>query len=90
VLQVLVTRRRIAWVPDSDGKVPNGALPVGETQTGETLYMARVEHGRSLTPGKVPIRIHTCLLHKTNVVRRKNASASTCWLHDFVKCELSI
>ena len=74
MLQVLVTRRRIAWVPDSDGNVPNGALPVGETQNGEALYMGRVEHESTLTPGKVPIV--TCLLHKTNVVRRKNASAS--------------
>ena len=53
MLQVLVTRRRIAWLPDSDGNVPNGALPVGETQNGETLYMGRVEYYYALTPGKV-------------------------------------
>ena len=76
MLQVLVTRRRVEWLPDSDGNVPNGALPVGETQTGETLYMGRVEYESTLTVGKVPIL--TCLLHKTNVVRRKNASASNC------------
>jgi hypothetical protein len=84
VLQVLVTRRRIAWLPDSDGNVPNGALPVGETQTGETLYMARVEHDTSLTPGKV--LIVTCLLHKTNVVMRKERF---CIDLNFVPCELS-
>jgi hypothetical protein len=83
-----VTRRKIAWLPDSDGSVPDGALPVGETLTGETLYMARVEYDYALTPGKVPTV--TCLLHKTNVVRRKNASASICVLCDFVTCELSV
>ena len=86
MLQVLVTRRRVAWLPESDGRVPNGALPVGESQTGETIYMGRVEHDNSITPGKVTIV--TGLLHKTNVVRRKNASASTCLLCDFVTCEL--
>lgn len=51
--EVLVTRRRIAWQPDSNGSVPTGALPVGRTCTGETLYMARVDMNHSLTPGKV-------------------------------------
>jgi hypothetical protein len=69
VLQVLVTRRRIAWQPDSDGNVPNDALPVGETARGETLYMARVEYDYALTPGKVPNV--TCLLYNTNVVTKK-------------------
>ena len=80
MLQVLVTRRNVSWLPASDGRVPNGALPVGRTQTGETLYMARVEYEYALTPGKVPVL--TCLLYKTIVVRRKNASASTCVLCD--------
>jgi len=62
VLQVLVTKRKTAWLPDSDGNVPNGALPVGETQTGEKLYMGRVEYDYSLTPGKVPILM--CLLQR--------------------------
>jgi len=55
VLQVLVTRRNVSWQPASDGRVPTGALSVGKTQTGETLYMARVEYDYVFTPGKVPI-----------------------------------
>jgi len=51
--EVLVTRKRIAWQPDSDGSVPTGALPVGTARNKETLYMARVEYNNSLTPGKV-------------------------------------
>jgi hypothetical protein len=88
VLQVLVTRRNVLWQPDSHGRVPVGAVAVGRTQTGETLYVGRVEFSQSRTPGKVSIL--TCLLHKTNVVRRSNASASSCMLCDFVTCKLSI
>ena len=55
MLQVLVTRRNVSWQPASDGRVPTGALSVGKTQTGETLYMARVEYDYVFTPGKVPI-----------------------------------
>jgi exosome complex RNA-binding protein Rrp42 (RNase PH superfamily) len=58
VLQVLVTTRLVCWPPASDGSVPAGALAVGKTQSGETLYMARVEHGGALTPGKVRTCCH--------------------------------
>jgi hypothetical protein len=66
VQQVLVTGRNVSWQPDSDGRVPSGALAVGRTQTGETLYMARVDHDYTLTPGKVPVL--TCLLYKKRML----------------------
>ena len=83
-----MTRKRIVWQPDSDGSVPPDALPVGTARNMEKLYMARVEYNNSLTPGKV--RILTCLQHETNVVRRNNASASSCMLCDFVTCKLYV
>ncbi|XP_026333591.1 natterin-3-like isoform X2 [Hyposmocoma kahamanoa] len=43
----------IRWKPASMGAVPAGAIPGGKTQTGETLYIGRVDHMNSLTPGKV-------------------------------------
>ncbi len=74
MLQVLEIARRVAWQPAIDGRVPFGALPVGRSRRGEKLCVARVAFSHALTSGKVPIL--TCLKHKTNVVRRRNASAS--------------
>ena len=78
-----MTTRTVTWQTASDGRVPNGALPVGRTGNGETLYTGRVYHDDALTLGKVPIL--TCLEHKSNVARRTNVSASSCVLCD-VKC----
>ncbi|XP_026333588.1 uncharacterized protein LOC113240478 [Hyposmocoma kahamanoa] len=50
----------IRWKPASNGAVPAGAIPGGHTKTGETLYIARVDHMNSLTPGKVH-RSHGCM-----------------------------
>jgi hypothetical protein len=80
-----VTRKNITWQPDSDGSVPTDAMQVGKARNGEMLYMGRVEYENSLTPGKV--RILTCLQHETNVVRWRNAFASSCMLCDFVICK---
>ncbi|XP_026318597.1 uncharacterized protein LOC113229269 [Hyposmocoma kahamanoa] len=43
----------IRWLPASNGQAPAGAIPGGNTHTGETLYIGRAKHLRSLTPGKV-------------------------------------
>lgn len=51
--EVLVTTRTVTWQTASDGRVPNGALPVGRTGNGETLYTGRVYHDDALTLGKV-------------------------------------
>lgn len=37
----------------SNGQVPPGAIPAGNTHNAEPLYIARVRHMRSITPGKV-------------------------------------
>ncbi|XP_069675581.1 natterin-3-like [Periplaneta americana] len=41
------------WQNASDGDVPPNALHVGTTQNGELLYVGRVLHDGTLTPGKV-------------------------------------
>jgi hypothetical protein len=46
-----------AWVADSNGSVPDGAL-VGGIDNGEEVYIARSEHNTALIPGKF-IRGHT-------------------------------
>ncbi|XP_049812753.1 natterin-4-like isoform X3 [Schistocerca nitens] len=52
--EVLVLGAGVAeWVPSSNGEVPDGAVPVGHTTDGETLYVARVQHDGTTTPGKV-------------------------------------
>lgn len=43
----------LRWVPASDGQVPVGAIAAGNTHKAEPLYIARVRHQRSITPGKV-------------------------------------
>ena len=41
------------WVPASGGQVPDGALPSGETEEGEPLFIGRVSHEGTMTVGKV-------------------------------------
>lgn len=43
----------LRWVPASNGQVPVGAIPAGNSHSGEPLYIARVNHLKSVTPGKV-------------------------------------
>lgn len=42
-----------SWVHTSGGCIPNGAVPVGHTSNGETLYAGRTRHCGSLCIGKV-------------------------------------
>ncbi|XP_041975354.1 uncharacterized protein LOC121730395 isoform X2 [Aricia agestis] len=41
------------WVPTSGSNIPPGALPGGESEDGEPLFIGRVRHEGSVTPGKV-------------------------------------
>lgn len=41
------------WQVASDGQVPTNAFPVGTTRDGERLYVGRVFHDGTITPGKV-------------------------------------
>ncbi|CAB3235671.1 unnamed protein product [Arctia plantaginis] len=50
---LLAAPHALRWLPSSHGQVPAGAIPAGNTNQGETLYIARVNHLRSTTPGKV-------------------------------------
>ncbi|KAF9406996.1 hypothetical protein HW555_012834 [Spodoptera exigua] len=43
----------VRWLPSSNGQVPVGAIPAGNTHNGEPLYIGRVTHMGSITPGKV-------------------------------------
>jgi hypothetical protein len=50
----------MAWIPSNSGiHVPN-AVVGGRTLQGETLYIGRVHHENSLTPGKIQPS-HGCL-----------------------------
>ncbi|XP_075976237.1 uncharacterized protein LOC142976643 isoform X2 [Anticarsia gemmatalis] len=50
---LLAQPHMVRWLPASNGQVPVGAIPAGNTHSGEPLYIARVQHQRSVTPGKV-------------------------------------
>lgn len=41
------------WQTASEGNVPEEALAAGMTKEGERLYVGRVFHDGTLTPGKV-------------------------------------
>lgn len=41
------------WVPTSGAAIPAGAMPAGETEEGEPLFVGRASHEGSLTVGKV-------------------------------------
>ncbi|GBP14673.1 hypothetical protein EVAR_9584_1 [Eumeta japonica] len=48
----------VRWVESSNGCVPVGAVPAGNTVQGETLYVGRAKYQGSLTPGKIPDNRH--------------------------------
>lgn len=41
------------WVPVSGNNIPPNAVPAGETEDGEPLFVGRVNHEGTLTIGKV-------------------------------------
>lgn len=41
------------WVPVESGNIPPNAMPAGETETGEPLYIGRANHNGTVTVGKV-------------------------------------
>ncbi|CAG4970435.1 unnamed protein product [Parnassius apollo] len=43
----------VRWQPASNGQVPPGAIAAGNTHNAEPLYIGRVSHMRSITPGKI-------------------------------------
>ncbi|PZC86148.1 uncharacterized protein LOC110380542 isoform X1 [Helicoverpa armigera] len=48
-----VPSHAVRWLHSSNGQVPVGAIAAGNTHSGEPLYIGRVRHMQSLTPGKV-------------------------------------
>ena len=61
-LQILVPdgKANFAWVPSSNGQVPQEAIPGGYTSTGEILYIGRKMYKGEMTPGKIHPS-HDCL-----------------------------
>ncbi|XP_045494361.1 uncharacterized protein LOC123693349 [Colias croceus] len=43
----------VQWVSTSRDEIPENAIPAGNTHVGEPLYLGRVKHRGSMTPGKV-------------------------------------
>nr|CAD7606691.1 unnamed protein product [Timema genevievae] len=51
-----------AWVPSVAGQVPDGALPSGETEDGEPLFVGRTKHEGTLSVGKVQASHAVCYI----------------------------
>jgi hypothetical protein len=49
----VLTGCEAAWLPAAGGQVPEGALPSGETEDGEPLFVGRASHEGTMTLGKV-------------------------------------
>lgn len=56
----VLTGQGFKWVKEGNGVVPRNAVEGGRTRTGELLYIGRVQHKGSLTPGKIHPG-HQCL-----------------------------
>ncbi|XP_068083287.1 natterin-4 isoform X2 [Anabrus simplex] len=50
------------WVPCAGGEVPSDALPSGETEDGEPLFVGRVQHNGTMTLGKVQESHRVCYI----------------------------
>lgn len=46
-----------SWVPSSGGNIPGNAIPAGESEDGEPLFIGRASHEGTLTIGKVQVSI---------------------------------
>lgn len=49
-------------MPTSGAAVPDNALPGGETEDGEPLFVGRVQHNDTVTIGKVQPSHGTCYI----------------------------
>jgi hypothetical protein len=49
----VLTGCEVEWVHASGGQVPDRALPSGETEEGEPLFVGRTSHEGTMTVGKV-------------------------------------
>lgn len=49
-------RGQVSWVARSGGAVPDNAVSIGTTTSGERLFVGRVFHDGTITPGKVRSR----------------------------------
>ncbi|XP_063216418.1 uncharacterized protein LOC134527556 [Bacillus rossius redtenbacheri] len=52
----------VAWEQGAYGSVPYGAVVGGHTSSGETLYVGRVLHSGTLTPGKIQPSHRVCYI----------------------------
>ncbi|XP_076637383.1 uncharacterized protein LOC143349763 isoform X4 [Colletes latitarsis] len=52
----------ITWMPTSENNIPPSAVPAGETEDGETLYVGRVHHEGTVTIGKVQPSHSVCYI----------------------------
>lgn len=50
------------WVPIAGGQVPPNAVPGGETEDGEPLFVGRVHHEGTVTIGKVQASHNVCYI----------------------------
>ncbi|KAL4711431.1 hypothetical protein ACJJTC_016185 [Scirpophaga incertulas] len=50
---LLASANAVRWKPSSNGQIPHDAIVAGNTQTAEPLYIGRVSHQRTMTPGKI-------------------------------------
>lgn len=50
------------WAPCNGGNIPPNAIPGGTSETGEPLYIGRVQHQGSITCGKVQRSHGTCYI----------------------------
>ena len=48
-----------AWITAAGGQLPEGALPSGESESGEPLFVGRATHEGTLTVGKVSSSLHS-------------------------------
>ncbi|XP_012524783.1 uncharacterized protein LOC105830158 isoform X2 [Monomorium pharaonis] len=53
---------RPTWVPISGGNIPANAIPGGETEDGEPLFVGRVHHEGTVTIGKVQPSHSVCYI----------------------------
>nr|SIW59360.1 Farnesoic acid methyltransferase crustacean-type [Blattella germanica] len=58
----VLTGCEAAWIPAAGGALPEGALPSGESEDGEPLFVGRAAHEGTMTVGKVQPSHSVCYI----------------------------
>lgn len=63
----LPENKTVKWLAPQNGKIPLYALPAGEAENGETLFIGRAEHNSTNRVGNIRQLYNKCFISENNL-----------------------